>query len=425
MSDTLLIKSYGAATRALGPLTPIWVRKRASAGKEDPDRLNERHGESKYDRPSGTLIWFHAASVGECQMLMPVIERFHRHDPNIHILVTSGTLTSAKLMAERLPDNGLHQYVPLDYPQAVKKFLTHWNPDMAIWAESEIWPNLIRQTKAAGVPMALLNARMSEKSIAGWEKREESARSLFGAFDVILAADKHTAGGLGGILNRMIDMPGNLKDASAPLPYDKAELKRLKSELSRRPVWCAASTHPGEDKLMIKAHQQALEKHQRACLILAPRHPDRGDDIAKQLKDAGLSYVTRASNQPITQDTQVLLFNTIGEMGLAYRLSKVTFVCGSLVNGLSGHNPLEPARLDNAVLTGTHISSFADTYMSMISFDAAERILTPQEIGPRVSALISDKKALKVLSNRALEYAQSRDAVLDYVWDKLLPLIPS
>lgn len=425
MTDTALLRSYDVATRVLGPLTPLWVRRRAREGKEDIDRIEERYGTPSLPRPQGTLIWFHAASVGESVMLFPVIHRLLMHDPELQILVTSGTVTSAELLAERLPERAIHQYVPLDYPKAVTTFLDHWKPDMALWAESEIWPNLIRKTKARGIPMVLLNARMSRKSMDGWKKRgSKSGQALFSAFDLILAANDETAKGLSGIVGRHIEMSGNLKDASEPLPAKPNVLANLKTQTQGRKIWCAASTHLGEDEHMIAAHKHLLDADPNALLILALRHPERMPDVRDLLKKEKLTYAVRSRSQKVTSKTQVLLFDTIGEMGLAYRLAELSFVCGSLIEGLAGHNPLEPARLGNAVLTGTHIASFADTYMSMISFDAARRVLTPQEIGPLITDLLTDPEALKALQTNAKAFAESRDAVLDHVWEQLKPLVP-
>ncbi len=424
MTDTPLIKGYDVATRALGPLTPLLLRRREKQGKEDPTRKHERHGKAERTRPPGQLFWLHGASVGECLMLQPVISRLLAHRPNAHILVTSGTLTSAEILAKHLPERAFHQFAPLDYPKAIDRFLDHWRPDLAIWAESEIWPNMIRRTKSRGIPMALLNARFSEKSLESWSKRKKSAQSLIGAFDLVLAADTQTADGLTWLLDKPVESAGNLKDAAQPLPVDTAELKKLKSQIGRRSVWCAASTHKGEDDLVLKAHAEVLARFKTSLLILAPRHPERRGEIMNFLKAHDLKYVTRSSGAEITKETQVYLFDTIGEMGLAYRLSHLTFVCGSLLEGLSGHNPLEPARLDNAVLTGPHIASFADSYMSMIAFDAAQRILDPQIIGNTVTEILADKTRLKELQATAKTYATGRDAVLDFIWKELTPLIP-
>lgn len=425
MTDTPLIKGYGVATRALGPLTPLILKRRAKKGKEDPARQNERHGKPTLARPEGQLFWLHGASVGESLMLQPVIHRLLETRPKAHVLVTSGTMTSAEILARQLPERAFHQFAPLDYPKAIDGFLDHWKPDLAIWAESEIWPNLVRKTKTRAIPMALLNARFSEKSLEGWSKRKKSAQALIGSFDLIMAADTATADGLTWILGKPVEAAGNLKDAAAPLPVDKAELKILKSQTSRRTIWCAASTHKDEDEFVLAAHKDVLAKYKSGLLILAPRHPERSADIQKILKTQNMSFAVRSKGEAISRDTQVYLFDTIGEMGLAYRLSKLSFVCGSLIDGLSGHNPLEPARLGNAVLTGSHIASFADSYMAMIAFNAAERVLDPNALGQIITDILSDKQRLSDLQTQAETFATGRDAVLDYVWHELAPLVPT
>ena len=425
MSDTTLIRSYSLLTRMLGPVSPLWIKRRARLGKEDPERADERHGLASLPRPEGRLYWCHAASVGECTMMLPLIERLLREDESAHLLMTSGTLTSAQLMAQRLPERAFHQYVPLDYPKAVNAFLDHWQPDLAIWAESEIWPNLISLTRQSGCPMVLINARMSQKSLDNWHsKGAKSARQIFSNFDLVLAADERTAKGLSWLLDRDVEMAGNLKDAAPPLPVRPDELARLKQQIGMRPVWCAASTHEGEDIFMIEAHNNVRERHPEALLILAPRHPERLAGITYLLDMQDQSYVTRTSGDPISGETSVFVIDTIGDMGLAFRLSYITFVAGSLVQGLAGHNPLEPARLSNAIMTGPHISSFADCYMEMISFDAVQRVLAPEPIGHMVADMMSDPMLHNGYMERAQSFADSRDALLDYVWDQLSPLLP-
>ena len=422
MSETSLIRAYSGLTKLIGPTLPLWLKRRALKGKEDPARQNERFGKASRPRPAGQLFWMHGASVGEVTMLFPVIEKVLESYPSAHILVTSGTRTSAELLAKRLPDRAFHQYVPLDTPKAVNAFLDHWNPDMALWAESEIWPNLLLQTKARHIPMALINARMSEKSVQGWFKRRKSAQSLFGCFDLILAGDEATANGLSWLLGQEIESAGSLKEAAPELPVEPSELSRLRSQIEDRPVWCAASTHKGEEDIILAAHAEVLKKHPRALLILALRHPERRHEVMRLMQNK--PHILRTQKDSITPKTSIMLFDTIGEMGLAYSVSDITFVCGSLVKGLMGHNPLEPARFSNAVLTGAHISSFADSYMSMIAFDAAQRILSPTMVGPAISELFSDSEKLARQQRLAYDYALSRNAVLDFVWDKLTPVLP-
>ena len=422
MSETGLIRSYTAITKALAPALPFWLKRRAAKGKEDPARQGERFGVASLALPDGQLFWMHGASVGEVTMLLPLIDKVLAEYPQAHVLVTSGTTTSAELMAKRLPARAFHQYIPLDTPKAVSAFLDHWQPDMAFWAESEIWPNMLLQTKARDIPMALINARMSEKSVQGWFKRRKSAQSLFGCFDTILAGDEATANGLSWLLGQDIESAGSLKEAAPTLPVNSDALAELKKQIGNRPVWCAASTHKGEEEIILAAHEKIKAEHPDALLILALRHPERRADIAPLLSK--IRHIHRTDGQVITPSCSVMVWDTIGEMGLAYSLSDITFVCGSLIDGLMGHNPLEPARFSNAVLTGAHISSFADSYMSMIAFDAAQRILSPTMIGQSVSELLSDKEALTRQQGLAFDYAQSREAVLEYVWEKLAPILP-
>ena len=422
MSETGLIRTYRGLTQVIAPALPLWLKRRAKRGKEDPARRSERFGIASVARPTGQLFWMHGASVGEVTMLLPLIDKVLTEYPAAYVLVTSGTTTSAELMAKRLPARAFHQYIPLDTPKAVTAFLEHWKPTMALWAESEIWPNLLLQTKAKGIPMALINARMSGKSVQGWFKRRKSAQSLFGCFNLILAGDEATANGLSWLLGKEIESAGSLKETAPALPVDKAELRKLKTQIGRRPVWCAASTHKREEEIIFAAHDEILANHPDALLILALRHPDRRSEVIPLL--GSKPHILRTDENAITPATTVMIWDTIGEMGLAYSLSEVTFVCGSLVEGLMGHNPLEPARFSNAVLTGAHISSFADSYMSMIAFDAAQRILSPTMVGDAVSGLFSNPESLKRQQRLAFDYAESRDAVLDFVWNKLIPVLP-
>lgn len=419
---TPLLRLYRIAASALRPLFPLWVNRRARAGKEDSHRKTERYGIPSLARPKGPLVWMHGASVGECTMLLPLISRFKDMRPDITVLLTSGTVTAAKLMADRLPEGALHQYIPLDSPQYVKKFLAHWQADVAVWAESEIWPNLIMGARARGTRLALVNARMSEKSLKGWRKRKASAAAVFSSFSLILAADKQTAEGLSGFTPDTVEVIGNLKDAALPLPALQKKLSALERAIGARPVWCAASTHGGEDDIVLRAHLEILKQHPRALLILAPRHPERRDEISELINSMGLSFSVRSSGHKIDDATQIYVFDSIGEMGLAYRIAPITLMCGSLSAGLSGHNPLEPARLGSAVLSGPFVSSFAEVYADM---QAAKTVTSPKDISAEISRLFSDKSALAKAQDEARAFCSSRADVLSRVWDALLPLLPA
>ena len=309
MSETGLIRGYTALTKALTPALPFWLKRRAAKGKEDLARQGERFGVASRARPAGQLFWMHGASVGEVTMLLPLIDKVLAEYPQAHVLVTSGTTTSAELMAKRLPDRAFHQYIPLDTPKAVTTFLEHWQPDMALWAESEIWPNLLLQTKARNIPMALINARMSEKSVQGWGKRSKSAQTLFGCFDVILGGDEATANGLSWLLDREIESTGSLKETAPALPVDTADLTKLRNQIGNRPVWCAASTHKGEEDIILAAHEKILAQHPNACLILALRHPERRSEIAPLLSK--IRHVHRSDGEAITRSTSVMVFGSV------------------------------------------------------------------------------------------------------------------
>ena len=422
---TGLLKSYSAATRVLAPALPLWLKKRAEKGKEDPERLSERQGIASQPRPDGNLIWLHAASVGESQMLMPVIDRIVAQRPDLHFVITTGTVTSAEVISPQLPSTAAHQYAPADHPKAVKKFLNHWKPGLAIFAESELWPNMIMEAKNRNIPMALINARMSAASIERWAKRgKKSGKALLEGFNLILAADKQTADGLSWLTGREIEGAGNLKDAAPALPVDKQELKAMKAAIGRRSVWAAASTHAGEEELIADAVIEIKKFRPKSLLLLAPRHPERVDEVEAILSNAGISSQRRSNGEMPAPTTDVYLIDGMGHMGLVYTLAKTSFVGGSLVKGLKGHNPLEPARLRSAVITGTHISSFADTYMGLMAFDGAKRILKPSDLPPAVLAFMKDTKTRNKQADAALTYAKSRDAVLDYVWEHLKPLLP-
>ncbi len=424
IDDTFLLKSYRGAARFLGPLLPLWIKRRAAKGKEDPARLSERRGIATQPRPSGPLVWMHGASVGECSLLLPVIDRLRGERGDISILVTSATRTAADLMESRLPARCIHQYVPLDRPEYVTAFLDYWRPNTAIWAESEIWPNLIRGCKDRGTKTALINARLSARSVAGWSKRPASAKAVFGVFDLILAANQETACAIGDWTGQAINMAGNLKQAAPPLPFDAAALGGLMQGFSGRPIWCAASTHKGEDQIVLDAHKTVQEIHSNTALILAPRHPERAADILALINAAGLSAVQRSKGGIPGADTDIYLFDTIGEMGLAYRLSRITLMCGSLREGLSGHNPLEPAALESAVLSGRHVASFGQSYEALTAEGGAKLIQNPAALGTEISALLSDEAARQGMINAARRVLANQDDVLKITWSGLVPLLP-
>jgi 3-deoxy-D-manno-octulosonic-acid transferase len=349
--------AYRLVTSLIAPFLPVWLNRRAKQGKEDPDRLSERQGRTSIKRPIGQLVWLHGASVGETQMLRPVINRLLER-PDRHVLITSGTQTSAELLRTQLPDRAIHQYVPLDTPFATARFIAHWRPDLAVFAESELWPNLIWTAQRANLPLALINARMSEASLAGWAKRRAFATRVLNGFDLILAADERTSNGLQTFTPVNIPNIGSLKFDAPVLDYDLAERQSLSTAIGDRPVWLAASTHEAEEAVFHAALAAMRKKRPEAYMIWLPRHPDRGAEIAKRL-----GVTPRSEGGRPTED--VYIMDTLGEMGLALALSKVCVVGGSFHPSLMGHNPLEAARARVPVITGPYHASFVDLYQTL------------------------------------------------------------
>lgn len=420
------LHAYRLISRLAAQALPLYLRRRIKDEKEDAERISERYGHAGTPRPDGQLIWMHAASVGESVMLLPLINALLKDgDAALNILVTTGTVTSAQMMAARLPMRAFHQYLPADTPRAVGRFLDHWSPNAALWAESEIWPNLIMQTKARGIPMALVNARMSDKTLKGWSKRKAMARKLLSCFDHILPADHRTASGLSSLLGRDIAVTGNLKYAAPPLPVDISKLAGYRAVLGTRPIWCAASTHKGEDEIILSAHKAILEVRPDALLILVPRHPERGPVLSRLITAQSLTMSGSSFPEDISADTQVLLMATLGQLGLAYRLAPVSFIGGSLLPELSGHNPLEPARLRSAILSGPYIDSFADIFTPLFENGAARKTSAADQIASNVLELWDSAPICEAQVSAAEQLAASQDQVLIDVTDVVKGLLPS
>jgi 3-deoxy-D-manno-octulosonic-acid transferase len=351
------------------------LARRAQTGKEDLNRLNERRGQASLPRPNAPLIWLHAASVGEALSLQELIRTLGQTRPDVEFLLTTGTRSSAQVLENNLPPRTRHQYLPVDIRDYVQAFLDHWRPDMAIWTESELWPRLIYETHRRGVPMLLINARMSARSHKMWRWLPGFARSLLTRFDTVLAQEDITASYLRrlGLPQSRLKVLGTLKEGTAALPCDDTVRNAVAGQLQTRPVWLAASTHPGEEEQVVNAHATALKSSHRLLLILVPRHPERGDTLTETLRGQGWQVAQRSQGQPITPQTQIYMADTLGELGIWYRLSPVAFIGGSLVD-TGGHNPYEPAALGSAILHGPHVQNFLDIYDRLTTAKAARQV---------------------------------------------------
>ena len=389
------------------------LRSRLLMGKEDPERLEERLGISLAERPTGNLIWFHAASVGESLSLMELIKRISSSQPDYNFLITTGTITSAKLILSRLPSNAVHQYIPVDTPKAVEKFLDRWRPSLAIWTESEFWPNLISFTFARDIPMILINARISEKSYRRWRFFKKSLKNLIEKFNYSLIQDEKTVKYFSkiGISSNNFELTGTLKEGSAALPYSETEQVEISKQILNRPVWLAASTHEGEEKLIAAAHRHASKASQGLLLIIVPRHPERGLEIASILTKENFKICLRSKKDKISSDTQIYIADTLGELGLWYRVAPVSFVGGSFVP-IGGHNPFEPAALGSAILHGPYVENFKEIYNRLNVAGAAVKIEEASELGVKLIETLSPENAAK-LAQSAWEVSSNGAEITD------------
>ena len=420
----MTVALYRALTVLAAPVVYLYLRRRVAHGKEDGPRFRERLGEASLARPPGPLVWLHAASVGESQSALALMARLVGERPRLHLLVTTGTVSSARLLAERVPTRTLHQYAPADCSPWVRRFLDHWRPDLALWVESELWPNLVGETRRRGVPMVLLNGRMSKHSYALWRRAPGLARALIGGFALCLGQSEAEAERFKELGARRVGFVGNLKFAADPLPADDALLGQLAAALAGRPLWLAASTHADEERSAALAHLRLKESHPKLLTIIVPRHATRGPALAVELRAMGLTVARRAAGEEPSAATDVFLADTMGELGLFYRLARVAFVGGSLVPH-GGQNPLEPARLGCAVVHGPHMANFAEIARDLHAADAAAEVRDGDELARAVHRLLEDPELRQARAAAAYRVAESRRGVLDRVWAELEPFLDS
>ncbi|MDG2374451.1 MAG: 3-deoxy-D-manno-octulosonic acid transferase [Paracoccaceae bacterium] len=374
-------------------LTGVANRKleaRLKAGKEDPNRINERRGQTPNIRPEGEVIWFHAASVGESIALLGLIENIVEERPLTNILITTGTTASANLINTRLPKKTIHQYVPLDVGKFVCSFLDHWKPNLAIFTESELWPCLIAKAHAREIPLILINARISRKSFSKWRWVKGLFSSILRKFDIILCQDENTAKFIRKLSKSKIDpkVVGSLKESAPPLPFSEEDRAVISNQIGSRPIWLAASTHEREELMMAEAHEHARRFSRRLLLIIVPRHPNRGKKICSDLRNLGWQVSLRSGGEEINNYTEIYIADTFGEMGLWYRISSISFLGGSMTE-VGGHNPFEPATLGSAILHGPHVWSAKEAYEELGKVKASLQIKNPEELSQAIVDLLN------------------------------------
>ena len=393
---TLGLSAYRVAMGLLSPAAKILLRQRAARGKEDNTRLLERLGHSNLARPSDKLAWVHGASVGECVSALPLIEKLGER--GIGVLVTSGTVTSAQVMAKQLPASAIHQFVPIDTPGATTRFLEHWKPDVGLFVDSDLWPNLVLGAKARGVKLAMVNARMSQKSYENWRHAPKTAKALLSAFEVCMAQDDTIAARFRALGAASVQVTGNLKADAPVLSADAGALAALRACIGERPVLLAAQTHPGEDETILPAHDILRTRFSNLLTILVPRHPERGPEI-KMLCDSRPSNLRSAGEFP-SAGTEVYIADTMGELGLFYRLAPFAFVGGTLVP-MGGHNPLEPAKLGCAVLAGPHTFNSATAFEAIFKAQGLGAVSDSRDIAAMTTQLLGAPEETRKLGEAA------------------------
>jgi 3-deoxy-D-manno-octulosonic-acid transferase len=406
----LVLHLYQSACSLGSPMASQVLTRRLKRGKEHPERLAERLGEASLERPRGPLIWVHAASVGEMLAAVSLIERLRAQ--GFAVLVTSGTVTSATLAEQRLPDGVMHQFIPLDGPRFVRRFLDHWRPGLALFVESDLWPNLICLSAMRKIPMIVINGRLSERSFGRWRRVPRVIAALLDRFDLCLAQSAADAERYAKLGAPRVIAAGNLKlDVPAP-PAHQNTLHQLREIVGKRPVIVAASTHPGEEAIVIAVHKKLRAKFPTLLTIIVPRHPARGESIAEVAKTAGLAVALRSRRKQPMPDIGIYVADTLGELGLIYRLAPIVFMGGSLASH-GGQNPIEPIRLGAAVLHGPHVWNFAEIYAALDAAHGAESVSNEETLAARLDAWLADPAARRAAAAAAAATMSELGGALD------------
>lgn len=404
---------YESLASCSAPALCLWLSWRASGGKEDPHRLHERKGIASR-RPfaaHGPLVWVHGASVGEATAALTLIEALAAQKSDVHFLLTTGTVAAAKALTPRLPPlRAVHAYAPLDVPQWVERFLETWRPQAAIFLESEIWPNTLAALKTRKIPTFLMSARLSPKSFSRWQRfAPHMAKHTLDNFEAIFAQDAPSQERFWALGALHVQIGGNLKYAAPSLPADSVDLETLTHAIGDRPVWLYASTHAAEEALAARVHKALAAKIPGLLTLIAPRHPERRGVIAQALDPIGLPYRFRGDKKDVPESQDALyIADTLGELGLFYRLAPVAMIGRSLSqDGGGGHNPLEAAQLGAFPLHGPHVHNLAAIYSAMDAVGAAQVVEDEAALIRTLTHFLCHYKALNTARAGAKAFAES------------------
>ncbi len=415
-----ILSAYRMFGSAAYPFMGPYIAYRASRGKEERKRRSERYGKTTIARPQGPVIWAHAASVGETVAIAPLVERIIA--TGIHVIMTTGTVTSAGIVAEQLGDRVIHQYAPLDLQPAVNHFLDHWKPDLAIGCESEIWPATVLSLGNRHIPHVLVNGRLSDRSFAAWRKRPALAEALFENFAHVVAQSDLDGERFRALGARPVTVSGNLKVDTTLPPVDSTVLAALKRQIGGRAAWAAISTHDGEEAIATEVHQMLKTRHDDVVTIIVPRHPHRVEAIEAMLAEKGLKVAKRSSGAPIDADTDVFLGDTIGEMGLYLQLANIAFI-GNSITTQGGHNPMEPAMMGVAVLTGHNVQNFRDAFQRLIKNGGARVVKDRNMLAGAVNFLLTNPDSIDAMAEAGARAVKDMSGALDRTITALEPFI--
>ena len=414
------LKLYRGGTRVAAPFAGMLLKQRLKRDKEDPTRVGERRGIASKRRPRGPLVWMHGASVGEILSVMPLLDRIRAS--GFAILLTSGTVTAARLAERRLPKGVLHQFAPLDSPAFVHRFLDYWQPGLVLLAESELWPNMITETAARGIPLVMINGRLSKRSFERWKLFGRTASALLANIDLCLAQETDDAKRLAQLGAPRVFTTGNLKFDVPPPPADPMALSALKRVTRGRAIVLAASTHQGEETMIIGAHRRLRRATPNLLTVIAPRHPERGRAIAGEAEEAGLLALLRTRAALLDDGIEIYVADTIGELGLFYRLAPIVFVGGSLVKH-GGQNPIEPAKLDCAILHGPYVANFAAIYAELNRAHGAATVTDVDSLATSIERLLYDPNLVRQMGETAHATVQELGGALERTFAAIEPYL--
>ena len=389
------------------------LKRRLKNGKEHPQRYTEKLGEVSAARPPGPLIWLHGVGLGEVLALRGLIRSINTRKPDINFLVTSSTRTSAEVFCNNLPVNTTHQFLPADSKPFIKKFLDHWQPNLSVWVEQDLWPALVYHTHARSIPLVLLNARMNEKSYRARARLKSLFGDLYKRFEWISAQDNQTTAHMQS-LGANVTTGGSLKTVSVPLHDHTTERHEFEQAIDGRQCWLLASSHAEDEALALKTHSKLVQQQPDALLIIAPRVIERKSEIIETAIAHGMKVACRSDNQSPSQ-CNVYIADTFGEMGIWYRVSPCAFIGGSMSH-IQGHNPWEAAVLGCAIVHGPNTENFLSDYQLLKQHHAATCISHEKQL----LQIITDPQRIKTTSENAMRLTQSNNQQVELLADRLI-----